>query len=144
MIAVDTNVLVYAHREDAVHHRLAADALTRAVGARGGCAIPWPCVHEFLAIVTHSRIYSPPTPIGPALETARTLLNDERVHVIGEGREHFDVLDRLVSEANITGARIHDARVAAICLAHGVDALWSADRDFSWFPELRVVNPLVA
>ncbi len=67
MIALDTNLLVYAHREDSPHHLAAAQALRAAVAAPGGCAIPWPCVHEFLAVVTHPRIYDPPTPVATAL-----------------------------------------------------------------------------
>ena len=52
-------------------------------------------------------------------------------------------LRSLTMKGRITGGRIHDARIAAICLQHGVRELWSADRDFNRFPELRVVNPLL-
>jgi predicted nucleic acid-binding protein len=43
----------------------------------------------------------------------------------------------------IAGAQVHDARIVALCLQHGVKELWSADRDFGRFPILAVVNPLV-
>ena len=43
-----------------------------------------------------------------------------------------------LSDGRITGAQVHDARV---CRQHGVRELWSADRDFSRFNELAVVNP---
>jgi len=43
----------------------------------------------------------------------------------------------------MTGGRIRDARIAAICLRHGAREFWSADRDFNRFPKLRVVNPLL-
>ncbi len=142
MIALDTNLLVYAHREDSPHHARAREALEAAARMRGGCALPWPCVHEFLAVVTHPRIYSPPTPVPLALDAVRGLVNHPGIRLIGEDRDHLDVLGRLFAPGTVTGTRVHDARIAAICLAHGVDALWSADRDFSWFPELRVVNPL--
>lgn len=142
MIALDTNLLVYAHREDSPHHPLALKAVTAAVTGRGPCGIPWPCLHEFLAVVTHPRIYAPPTSLPVALEAVRALVDDPNVHVLGEGDDHFDVLSRLLDGRAISGVKVHDARIAAICLSHGVDALWSADRDFSWFPELRVVNPL--
>lgn len=142
MIALDTNLLVYAHRVDSPHHSAAAAALRQAVTGRAGCAIPWPCVHEFLAVVTHQRIYRPPTPGDQAIRAAQALLDMPDVHLLAEGPDHFATLRDLVSTSGITGPKIHDSRIAAICLAHGVDELWSVDRDFSWFPQLRVVNPL--
>ena len=48
-----------------------------------------------------------------------------------------------LSDGRITGAQVHDARVAALCRQHGVRELWSADRDFSRFNGLAVVNPLI-
>ncbi|MGL4745078.1 MAG: type II toxin-antitoxin system VapC family toxin [Dermatophilaceae bacterium] len=143
MIALDTNLLVYAHREDSPHHRVAATVLERAATAPGGCAVPWPCIHEFLAVVTHPRIYDPPSPVADVLSAVQALVEAPGVHLIGEGPDHAERLGSLLRSAPVVGPRVHDARIAAICLSHGVDALWSADRDFSWFPALRVVNPLV-
>ena len=56
MIAIDTNLLVYAHREDSGFHALASAAVDALVNAGEPWALPWPCVHEFIAIVTHPRI----------------------------------------------------------------------------------------
>lgn len=61
MIAVDTNILVYAHREDSDFHKEALNALLLLAGGSRLWGIPWPCVHEFVSIVTHPSIYSPPT-----------------------------------------------------------------------------------
>lgn len=44
--------------------------------------------------------------------------------------------------AEVRGAMIHDARIAAICRSQGVMELGSADRDFSRFPGVSVRNPL--
>jgi predicted nucleic acid-binding protein len=52
-------------------------------------------------------------------------------------------IERLLSVGRVTGAKVHDARIAALCLSHGVSELWSADRDFSRFPDLKTRNPLV-
>ena len=49
----------------------------------------------------------------------------------------------LLADGKISGPAVHDARVAALCLTHGVQALWTADRDFTRFPRLRTVNPLI-
>lgn len=62
--------------------------------------------------------------------------------LLSESDQHWRDLRRLVAAGQITGARIHDARVAALCQQHGVRELWSADRDFSRFPDLTVVNPV--
>ena len=74
MIAVDTNILVYAHREDASFHKAASRAMTELAEGLAGWAIPWPCLHEFLAIVTHPRIYAPPTPRFRGVVTRNPLL----------------------------------------------------------------------
>ncbi|REJ08554.1 PIN domain-containing protein [Microbacterium bovistercoris] len=142
MIAVDTNLLVYAHREDSPHHTAAAELLRGLAGGAAPWAIPWPCIHEFLAVVTHPRIYAPPTPPQLALEAVERLAALPNVRLLHEVPAHLEVLGGLLRGGTVTGARVHDARIAAICLTHGVGELWSADRDFSWFPALRVVNPL--
>ena len=68
MIAVDTNLLVYAHREDSEWHESARDCLDTLVAGRASWAIVWTCLHEFYSIVTHPRIYDPPTPTDLAID----------------------------------------------------------------------------
>ena len=143
MIALDTNLLVYAHREDSPHHVSALDLLGDLARGRRDWAIPWPCLHEFLAVVTHPRIYVPPTSAVSAVAAVEALVATPRLRLLGEGQDHLRQLAALLASGQITGPRVHDARIAAICLSHGVSELWSADRDFSWFPALKVVNPLV-
>lgn len=143
MIAVDTNILVYAHRGDSPHHAQAAQAVRELAGSRSTWAIPWPCLHEFLAVVTHPRIYRPPSSAAVAVEAVEALLGLPNLRVLSETSDHAPILARLLRAPGVVGPKVHDARIAAICLGHGVDSLWSADRDFSWFPEMRVVNPLV-
>jgi len=64
--------------------------------------------------------------------------------LIGESEGvYFRYLKHILEASQVKGPRVHDARIAAICLSHGVDELWSADRDFSRFPGLRVKNPLI-
>lgn len=143
MIALDTNLLVYAHRDDSPHHVSALDLLGDLARGRRDWAIPWPCLHEFLAVVTHPRIYVPPTSADSAVAAVEALVATPRLRLLGEGQDHLRQLAALLASGQITGPRVHDARIAAICLSHGVSELWSADRDFSWFPALKVVNPLV-
>lgn len=142
MIAVDTNILVYAHREEAPFHAVAARRLGKLAEGHAPWAIPWPCVHEFLGIVTHPRVYNQPTPLSLALETVDAWLQTPTLLLLAEADEYWPQLRSLVTAGKIVGARVHDARIAALCRLHGVRELWSADRDFSRFPDLNVVNPL--
>ncbi len=143
MIAVDTHILVYAHREDSPWHQKAAERVTGLANAGGPWAIPWPCVHEFLSIVTHPKIYLPPTPLATALAAMAAWQKSPGLRLLGEGPGYFEKLAALATAGKIRGPRIHDARIAALCLHHGVKKLWSTDRDFSAFPTLACENPLV-
>ena len=141
MIALDTNVLLHAHRGESPFHATALEAFRR-VTVRPW-ALPWPCLHEFLAVATHPRVYDPPTPMPEALATMDAWLTAGRAVVIGEGPGYFERLSGLLAASGVTGARVHDARIAALCLHHGVGELLTADRDFGRFPALKTRNPLV-
>ena len=143
MIAVDTNILVYAHRAESPHFAKASACLRELAEGSAAWAIPWPCVHEFLGVVTHVRVHRPPTPIELAVEQVEMWLESPKLTLLGESESHWRELREIVVAGRITGPRIHDARVAAICQQHGVRELWSADRDFSRFPSLRTRNPLI-
>ena len=143
MIAVDSNVLVYAHREDSAWHDPAYACLLEVAEGRDPWAVPWPCLHEFLTIVTHPRIYAPPTPLETALEQVQAWLESPGLVLLGETESYWQQLEGLLRPARVCGAQVHDARVAALCLEHGITELWTADRDFSRFPALKVRNPLI-
>ncbi|HEY1220773.1 MAG TPA: TA system VapC family ribonuclease toxin [Bryobacteraceae bacterium] len=144
MIAVDTNILVYAHRRDSEWHEKAYRVIQSLAEGSAPWAIPWPCIHEFLAVVTHPRIYRPPTPLAKALDQAEIWLGSPSLRTISELKGHWKELRGLAETGRVSGGAIHDARVAAICLEHGVRELWSADRDFGRLPGITVRNPLVA
>jgi toxin-antitoxin system PIN domain toxin len=144
MIAVDSNLLVYAHREDSPWHEAAYACLAGLAEGREAWAIPWPCLHEFLAIATHPRIYDPPTPLAKAIDQIDAWLESPTVVLLAEAEDHWRHLSSLLRAGRVSGPRVHDARVAASCLQHGVRELWTVDRDFSRFPRLRTRNPLVA
>jgi hypothetical protein len=143
VIALDTNILVYAHREDAPFHEAASRCVTELAEGRATWAIPWPCLHEFLAIVTRQGIYRPPTPLCVALDHIDALLESPTLVLLAESEQYWPTLRALLATSQVTGARVHDARIATLCRQHGVRELWSADRDFGRFSGLDVVNPLV-
>ncbi len=143
MIAVDANILVYAHREDSPFHDAAKNAIESLRQGSAPWAIPWPCVHEFIAIVTHPRIYNPPSSLTKALGFLDSLFASPQLNALTEGPGYFEKLRLLSTAAKVKEPRIHDARIAALCLHHGVNELWSADRDFSAFQQLKTQNPLI-
>jgi hypothetical protein len=144
MIAVDTNILIYAHRHDAPFHERARDRVAGLAEGRAAWAIPWPCVHEFLGVVTRPRVFHPPTPLDAALAQVEAWMTSPSLVLLAEGSGYWDELRALLSAGRISGPQVHDARIAALCRAHGVRELWTADRDFSRFGGLVVRNPLLA
>jgi toxin-antitoxin system PIN domain toxin len=143
VIALDTNILVYAHREDSPWHDVAFERLRALAEGRAPWTIPWPCLHEFIAIVTHPRIYRPPTPLDVCLDQVSAWLESPSLVLLSEAANYWETLRSILESGRVTGPLVHDARVAALCVQHGVTELWSADRDFSRFGVLEVRNPLL-
>lgn len=142
MIATDTNILVYAHRADSQWHDRAKSRIEDLAHGRISWGLPWPCIHEFVAVATHPRIYDPASTLSQAIDQVGAWLESPAAVLLGETGEHWQVLTDLLQDGRVTGSLVHDARVAAICIAHGVTELWTADRDFSRFPGLSIRNPL--
>lgn len=144
MIALDTNILVYAHRRDAEFHQPAARSLEELAEGRSAWAIPWPCLHEFYAISTHPKIYDPPSTREQAVAQVNAWLAAPTLTLLCEPVGYWDQLSPLLFSGRVAGPTVHDARIAALCVAHGVRELWSADRDFSRFTSaVKVRNPLL-
>ena len=99
VIALDTNLLVYAHRPDAQFHQQAHKLVTELAAGTEHWAVPWPCAHEFVAIVTHPRIYRKPTPLPIALQALPT---DETIALLGN--RHRCTRYRQVGRPAETGA----------------------------------------
>lgn len=143
MIAVDTNILVYAHRRDSEWHEPAARVVRELAESPAQWAIPWPCVYEFYAISTHPKIYAPPSTHNEALEQLDAWMQSPSLVLLAESRVFWNKLSSLLATARLAGPKVHDARIAALCVDGGVRELLTADRDFSRFPQLTTRNPLV-
>ena len=143
MIALDTNILVYAHRQDSQWHAAAQPIVRSLAEGSAPWAIPWPCLHEFVAIVTHPRPYAPPSPLTAVIAQVDAWLASPTHVLLSEDVGYWEALRSTLLAAKSAGGQIHDARVAALCIHHRVAELWSADRDFSRFTGLTVRNPLI-
>lgn len=143
MTAVDTNILVYAHRREVPEQPVAAQVLAELAQGRQRWAIPWPCLYEFFSVATNARIWkNAASTQDQAWNQLEAWMASPTLVLLTETSAFADVLGDLARRPRVRGPVIHDARVAALCLAHGVSTLLSRDRDFSLFPELRVKNPL--
>lgn len=144
MIAIDSNILIYAHREDSHWHKPAITRLAGLIENNAPWAITWPSIHEFIAIVTSLRAYRPATPLDRALDQIESWMQSPSLHLLGEPAGYWAGLKVTLRSGRITGGATHDARIFTICRMHGVREIWSADRDFTRFAGVRIVNPLIA
>ena len=137
-------MLVYARREELAQH-VAARALLQGL-AEGSelWALPWPCVYEFLRVVTHPRVFDPPTDLDAALEDLESLFASPSLVLLGEGSAHPGHLRRMVEAGRAVGNLVHDAHIAALVIEHGAHRLWTVDRDFARFPAIRTRDPFAS
>jgi len=142
MLAVDTNVLVYAHRREPPEHATALELLRALAAGSERWAIAWPSVYEFFSVVTNPKIWKQ-TASSPDQAWAQLAawFAAPGLSVLSETEGFASVLSGFARRARVRGPVIHDARIAALCVAHGVDKLLTRDRDFSLFPELPVEDP---
>ena len=144
MIAVDTNLLVYAHRAESTFHDKARQTMAALAASSASWAIPWPCVHEFYGVVTNVRAVRPASTTAQASAQLSSWFGSPSLVLLHEGANHWATLHALLVAGRVVGGQVHDARIAAICIEHGVAEFWTADRDFNRFPRLSVRNPLAA
>ena len=109
LTAVDTNVLVQAHRCDSRRHARAAECVRCLAEGRAAWAIPWPCLHEFLAIITHLRIFDPPSTLEEALNQIDAWMESPGLVILGEPRDHWSLLGGQLLAAQVRGPMVHDA-----------------------------------
>jgi len=141
VIALDTNILVHAHRAESPNHETALALVQGLLAGGRPWVLPWPCVYEFVRVVTHPRIFVPPTRPKIAVEFAQALIGSERCVLLGESPRHAESFGREILRSGCTGNLVFDAHIAALMKDHGVDEIITADRDFHRFAGLRITNP---
>ncbi|MCE9630194.1 MAG: PIN domain-containing protein [Planctomycetia bacterium] len=139
MIAVDTNILVYADREESALHNAALRAVRQLAEGDEAWAIPIFCIGEFLRVVSHDRLFDPPTPAIDAVDSMESLLASPSARLLVPGDRYLNLLRSLIEESKVQGNLVFDAQIAAVCLEHGATMLLTEDRDFARF---RTLKPL--
>lgn len=143
MIAVDTNILIHAHRKDASLHKEAVECIRELAENPATWCVCFHSLVEFYGVVTHPRIWSVPSTAEQVVDQTRAWRESPSLRILTEKAEQIEDLGRLAIQSKTVGPRIHDARIASCCLVNGVRELWTIDRDFSRFSELKARNPLV-
>lgn len=138
MILLDVNVLVYAHRAEVPQHRRALAFLNQVLDGEDPFAASTSILASFVRIVTHHKIFSPPTPVDVALKFVATIREQPHFVQLEPADRHWDCFANLCQEHNIKGGLIIDAWIAALAIEHRCD-LATADGDFRRFtPRLRL------
>lgn len=142
MIAIDTNLLVYAHRRGVPQHRAARSAIERAAGDPRGWGIALQSVGEFWSVVTHPAASRGASSTAQATAFLRNLNADAGMIVWSPGTGFDDRLLQLAGDLEISGPRIFDLQIALTVFEHGAAELWTHDRAFVKLPGLRLIHPL--
>lgn len=143
MIALDTNILVYAHREGTRFHKSALDLLRQLSEGRTPYALFWPSLYEFLRVVTHHRVFDPPSTIQEAAEALSAFLQPPVVRILSETPAHEAILREVLQQSRVAGNSIHDAHIVALALEDGVHEILTLDDDFRRFPQISSRNPFL-
>lgn len=143
MIAVDTNILVYAHRPECPSHERAFAAVRDLAASPTPWGVPLHCFVELAAVVTNPRIWRAPSSAAQVSDQIEAWLECPRMHVLTEDAGWLPAFMACLASGHAQGGQVHDARIAACCRHHGVTELWTADRDFGRYPWLTTRNPLV-
>ena len=144
MIAIDTNILVYARRAELPHHAAARALVERLATGAAPWAIPWPCLYEYVKVISNPRLFRPPDTLEDALADVASLAASPSVVLLGDGPEHLRHLRAAARDGQPIGGQIHDAHIVALALEHGVTELLSSDRDFRRFRSLVVRDPFAS
>ncbi len=133
MIAVDTNVLIYAHRRETERHTEALRRLTALAEGDSPWGLPVFCVAEFVRVVTHLRVFTPPTDLRTALDFIDRLLESPSSRLLLPSQTYVSTFRGVCEAAEVRGNLAFDAQIVASCTEHGVRDLITADRDFARF-----------
>jgi toxin-antitoxin system PIN domain toxin len=141
MILIDANLLLYAYDPNSRHHMAAKSWLEATLSGSQLVRFSWMTLWAFLRITTNARVYERPLSIVEAEDALASWLAQPIVGILDPGERHWDILRRLTTGGQATGSLVMDAALAAVAIEHGA-TLYTTDRDFARFDELRWINPI--
>ena len=141
MQSPDVNILVSAFREDAVHHERCRAWLKDALADRERVGFSELVLSGVLRVLTHTKIFHPPTPSGAAVEFVDALLAQPGSMTLRPGDGHWRIFRGMAVALQLTGNRLPDAYHAALAIEHGCEWV-TLDRGFAIYPGLRTLNLL--
>jgi uncharacterized protein len=140
VIAVDTNVLIYAHRSETERHDAASKKLKDLAESDTPWGLPVFCIAEFVRIVTHLRVFAPPSDLRTALDFVDRLLESPSVRLLLPGQTYPSTFRGICEAAEVRGNLAFDAQIAAVCIENGVREIVTADRDFARFAAMSPLS----
>jgi toxin-antitoxin system PIN domain toxin len=143
MLLPDVNVLVYAHRRDAADHRNYLEWLEQVVNGDEAYGLADLVLSGFLRVVTHPRVFNPPSSLDAALAFVAVLRSRPNCVPVVPGPRHWDLFTSLCRRAAATGNLVPDAFFAALAIESGCEWI-TTNRGFGRFPGLRWRHPLDA
>jgi uncharacterized protein len=141
LILPDVNVLIYAHREDAVDHAAYHGWLRDVLEGPNSYGTSDLVLNGFIRIVTSRRIFTDPTPLDDAIAFANLLRSRRQSVAIRPGARHWEIYESLLRTASARGNLVADAYLAALAIEAGCEWV-TTDRDFARFPGLKWRHPL--
>ena len=141
MVALDTNVLIAAHRRDAPTHAASYALLERLASSARPFGLFWPSLYEFLRVVTHHRVFSPPSSLDNALAAISEFISVPTARLLAETERHAEVLRQVLEQSPVEGNLVHDAHLVALAVEHGVHEIITYDRDFKRFSQVLTSEP---
>ncbi len=142
MIAVDTNILIYAHRSGTDEHRPARRAIERARNSGEPWGISAASIGEFWSIVTHPRAAGRPSTPAEAAGFLQALAETAGMQTWTPGPGFAARLLACACDLDVSGPRIFDLQIALTVFDNGATQLWTHDAGFVRLPGLRIVDPL--
>ena len=144
MVAVDTNVLVYAADADSPFHAPCREWLENQRARADAWFTTWPILYEFLRVTTHPRVMRRPWSAPAAWQFIAGLLASPGLGVLVPTQRHADVAAQVIAELpHLAGNLWHDTHTAVLMREHGIRRIVTRDTDFHHFPFLERIDPLV-
>ena len=142
MMVFDTNVLIYAVRDDSEFHETCQQQVAAASVIEGSGLLTWNICYEFFRVVTHPQVSTQPWSLEEARRYVAELLATPGFSLLFPTIEHMSVLAQTIAELpDVRGNRVHDLHTAVLMREHGITQICTLDGEFRRFPFLEIIDP---